>query len=83
MTALQRVQRLMAERFGLPPAQLAAGRPLDELGIDSLAITEFMFELEQEFGVKVPYEETEVSTVGDIAAALERLATAQHAKMAG
>jgi len=73
MSTLQRVQRMMAARFGLPPGELGAGRPLRELGIDSLAITEFMFELEEEFGVKLRYEETEVRTVGDVAAAIERL----------
>ena len=83
MTTLRRVQQLMTRRFGLAENQLSPGQPLRDLGLDSLAVTEFMFALEEEFAIRIPYGETEVHTVGDIAAAVERLARARRAKIAG
>jgi acyl carrier protein len=44
---------------------------LVDLGIDSLAAIEFMFELENQFKVSLSDERTELVTVGDIVTVVE------------
>jgi acyl carrier protein len=72
MSTLVKIQQLMGERLGLSEAQLRPEQGLEEIGIDSLAIVEFMFDLEDEFGVRLTDERTPVSTVQDIADMIDR-----------
>lgn len=82
MTTLVRIRELMVRRFELRAEALEAGAPLRGLGIDSLAITEFMFELEDEFGIRLPYERMAIDTLGDIAEAIDRLVAEQRVRAA-
>lgn len=50
MSCLTKIQRLMQERIGLTAGQVKPDQKLEEIGIDSLAMVEFMFDLEDEFG---------------------------------
>ncbi len=52
---------------------LDPGRPLDELGIDSLSVLQAMFEIEDKFGIKMPDERVPIRTVQDIADIVDRL----------
>ncbi len=53
MDTLERLKALAAREFSIDPASLDAAAPLDTLGIDSLSFIDFMFKVEQEFGVSV------------------------------
>ena len=72
MSTLVKIQQLMGERLGLTEEQLHPGQSLEEIGIDSLAIVEFMFDLEDEFAVRLTDERTPVKTVQDIADIIDR-----------
>ena len=50
------VRQLLASFLKLPPARLESDTRLDELGVDSLAAVELIFEIEERFGVRVPSE---------------------------
>jgi len=50
------VRELLAGFLKVPPASLRPETRLDELGLDSLAAVELLFEIEQRFGVRVPNE---------------------------
>lgn len=78
MTTLETIQKLIADRFDLKATELEPERPLNTLGIDSLAITEFMFDLEDQFRIKIPYAPVEIKTLQDIVAIVERLVEEQH-----
>ena len=71
------MQRLLVEKFDLPASQLQAESELDKIGLDSLAIIEFMFTIEDEFNVKMPDERVEIKTVQDIVAVVDRLVAEQ------
>ena len=73
MTTLQTVQQLLAEELARDVATLDPASPLDELGIDSLAVIECMFKLEDRFGVTVANHETQMKTLQDIADLIDRL----------
>lgn len=80
MTTLHRIQKLLAERFGLSEEELQPDRPLNTLGVDSLAVTEFMFGLEDEFNIRLPYEPAAITSLQDMAVAIDRLIAEQHRK---
>jgi acyl carrier protein len=67
MDTLGRIRQLAAKEFALNPDGLDPQVPLATLGIDSLSFIEFMFKVEEEFGVKVSDEELKaIRTLGDL-----------------
>jgi len=67
MDTLARIKQLAAKEFSLSPDGLDPGAPLDSLGIDSLSFIEFMFKVEEEFGVSVSDDDLKgIKTLGDL-----------------
>jgi acyl carrier protein len=56
MTTLERLTRILVQRYKLDPARLTPDQPLGSLGIDSLGMVEMLFFIEEEFGVHLPSE---------------------------
>ena len=56
----------MQKELGVDELHVAPEQRLAELGIDSLAMIEFMFELETEFKCDLPQEDENLHTVADI-----------------
>jgi acyl carrier protein len=76
-TTLESVQDLLNEKLDLDKSKLSAEAALTELGVDSLAVVEFIFHVEDKFGVKVPDAQMDLKTVGDIAAMVDKLKAEQ------
>jgi acyl carrier protein len=67
MDTLARIRQLAAKEFSINPEALDPNAPLDRLGIDSLSFIEFMFKVEEEFGVSVSDEELKaIKTLADL-----------------
>lgn len=67
MDTLGRIKQLAAKEFSINPDGLDPKAPLDSLGIDSLSFIEFMFKIEEEFGVSVSDEELRrIKTLADL-----------------
>ena len=67
MDTLSRIKDLASKEFSLDAAALDPGAPLDALGIDSLSFIEFMFKVEEEFGVSVSDEDLKgIKTLADL-----------------
>jgi acyl carrier protein len=67
MATLDRIRELAAKEFSLDTGKLDPKAPLDTLGIDSLSFIEFMFKVEEEFGVSVSDEDLKgIKTLGDL-----------------
>jgi acyl carrier protein len=67
MDTLARIRELAAQEFSINPDGLDPKAPLDKLGIDSLSFIEFMFKVEEEFGVSVSDEELKsIKTLADL-----------------
>ena len=79
MSTLQTIQRMMAEQFELKEEDLTPDAQLEALGLDSLSVIEFMFNLEDEFHLKLPDERVEIKTIQDIASIVERMVAEQKA----
>jgi len=67
MDMLARIKQLAAQEFSLEPASLDAAASLESLGIDSLSFIEFMFKIEEEFGVAVSDDDLRgIKTLSDL-----------------
>jgi acyl carrier protein len=67
METLARIKDLAAKEFSIDPIGLDPNAPLDTLGVDSLSFIEFMFKVEEEFGVSVSDEELKgIRTLADL-----------------
>jgi len=57
MDTLARIKELAVKELALDPSKIDPAAPLDALGVDSLTFIEFIFKVEDEFGVKVSDED--------------------------
>ena len=73
MSTLATVQEMLIEEFGLNSAQVGPEARLGALGIDSLAALEFLFKLEDKFGLGPNSDLPTFGTVADIAREVDRL----------
>jgi len=73
MSTLAKVQEMLVAEFELRAEQVAPESKLADLGIDSLATLEFLFKLEEEFGLDLNSDPTPVETVSDIASEVDRM----------
>jgi acyl carrier protein len=67
MDTLARIKDLAAKEFSIDAGGLDPAAPLDSLGIDSLSFIEFMFKIEEEFGVTVSDDDLKsIKTLADL-----------------
>jgi acyl carrier protein len=77
MTTLERLSRILVQRYKLDPARLTPDQALDSLGIDSLGRVEILFFIEEEFRVQLPSEGVTFGTLGEAAKYVDGLIIAQ------
>ena len=74
------LRQILTKDFEVAPELIHPAARLDQLAIDSLAVIEVMFRLEDEFKVSFPQDPGDLSTVGDLAAGIDRLVAEQRAR---
>jgi len=79
-----RVIGIIAEQAVLEPSDIAMDQTLEDLGLDSMALVESIFAIEEAFDIQVPYNanepgksEFDISSVASIVGAVERLVAGQ------
>ncbi|SEW07456.1 acyl carrier protein [Cognatiyoonia koreensis] len=84
MSIQNKVIAIIAEQALLTPEDIALDNTLEELGIDSLALVESIFAIEEAFDINVPFNandpsesEFDISSVGSIVKAVETLVKEQ------
>jgi acyl carrier protein len=77
MSSLQTIQRMMVQQFDLKLEDLSPEAQLESLGLDSLSVIEFMFNLEDELKIKLPDERVELKTIGDVANVVDKMIAEQ------
>jgi acyl carrier protein len=74
MDTLHTIKELAAKQFGGEIDAIDENAAVDKLGIDSLGFLEFLFELEDAFGLSIPQDAVaNVRTLGDLAVAIDGL----------
>ena len=79
MSSLPTIQRMMVEQFDLKLEDLTPDATLESLGLDSLSVIEFMFNLEDELKIKLPDERVELKTLQDVINLVDRIVVEQSA----
>ncbi|MDG0989653.1 MAG: acyl carrier protein [Yoonia sp.] len=84
MTTKDTVIVILAEQAMLEPSDVALDNTLDDLGIDSMALVETIFAIEEAFDISVPFNANnpedsgfDISSVASIIAAVDQLKAAQ------
>ena len=82
MSSLPELQKLIQEKYGLEAAQLDPTTPIREKGLDSLALVELLFAIEDHFGISLPDDQSHLDTLGELAVLVDKLCAAKQAKSA-
>lgn len=77
-TTLERLKQLFLAHFDYKIEQITATTTLQDLGLDSLDIIEFMFDIENEFNIRIPDQEFRVRTIQDMVDAVDRFISEQN-----
>jgi len=51
-----KLAELLEQKFQLDPARLTPGTTLEDLGLDSLSLMDFVFNAEDAYGLRIPEE---------------------------
>jgi len=69
---------MMVEQFDLKIEDLTPEATLESLGLDSLSVIEFMFNLEDELKIKMSDERVEIKTLQDVTDLADKLIAEQN-----
>ena len=76
----ERVVQIIAEQALMEPSEVSLEHTLEDLSIDSMALVEAIFAIEEEFDIQVPFTANEpnasdfdISSVSSIISAVEKL----------
>lgn len=79
MSTLHTIQQMIAEQFELKLEDLVPDATLESLGLDSLSVIEFMFNIEDKFNIKMANELLEnIKTLQDVVNIVDKLIAEQH-----
>nr|HET7858771.1 acyl carrier protein [Caldimonas sp.] len=67
------ISSVLVESFHVDPAAVASDAALDQLGLDSLALMEFVFAVEDRFDVRIPEDRLDPRQAGVTLAQLATL----------
>ena len=76
------MKRIIVKDYELEPERLTPDTPLADIDLDSLAVTELIFALEDEFNVVAKTNGQGMQTLGDIAAYIDQLIAERDAPAA-
>lgn len=81
MNTLESIQEILTARFALERARLTPDAELSQLGIDSLAVLELLFDIEDRFGLKIKDDmPSSLLTLQDVVLYIDGLLTLRQAQ---
>lgn len=79
MSSLKELQDLIHEKYNIDPATLDVHLSMREQGLDSLAVAEFLFEVEDRLGLSLPDMPDQVDSLAGLAELVDRVRAQQTA----
>jgi len=79
MSSMTDLQGLIHEKFGIDRTELTPGASLREKGLDSLALVELLFVIEDHFRISMRDEDSNIDTLAQLADAVDKLRAKQAA----
>jgi acyl carrier protein len=77
-TTLERLKQLFIAKFDFNLEELNPATTLEYLGLDSLDIIEFLFDIENEFKIIIPDQDFKVTTIQEMVDTLDRFISEQR-----
>jgi acyl carrier protein len=78
MSSLPELRKLIHAKYGIDLATLDPDKPMREQGLDSLALAEFLFDVEDHFQIVFDQEQPpEIDTLAGLADLIDRLQAAK------
>jgi acyl carrier protein len=74
-TTFERLKTILTQKFSVPAERIETDSPLEGLGLDSLDLIEVLFEVEDEFKIRIPQDGSSLktATIQDIIDNIDRL----------
>ncbi|KQW55255.1 MULTISPECIES: acyl carrier protein [unclassified Variovorax] len=83
MSSLKELQDLIHEKYDIEPSKLDPHASMRETGgLDSLALAEFLFAIEDHFGITMPDEDASIDTLAELALLVDKVRAAKTANTA-
>lgn len=79
MSTLTELHQLLKDKFDLDVAALPADASMTASGMDSLAVAEFMFAVEDHFHITLPDDDPNINSLEQLADLVDRTRAAQAA----
>jgi acyl carrier protein len=79
MGSLTDLQNIIRDKYNIEPEALDPHAPMREQGLDSLAVAEFLFEVEDRLGLTLPDEHMQLDTLAGLAELIDQLRAKQVA----
>lgn len=79
MSSLKDLQDLIQQKYGIEPSALDPNASIRGAGLDSLALVEFLFAVEDHFHISLPDQQGELDTLADLAQLVDSLRATQKA----
>ena len=73
MSTLTELQTLFHDKYGIEVSALTPEASLQDSGLDSLAIAEFMFAVEDHFHITLPDDDPNINTLAQLADLIDRV----------
>lgn len=73
MSSLKELQDLIQAKYHIDPTTLDPNASMLDQGIDSLALAEFLFEIEDHFGIQFPDNRAGVNSLAGLAQVIDEL----------
>ena len=78
MSTLAELKTLIQNTFGIEADKLEADAPLADYGLDSLALAELLFTVEEHFNIDLPDDRSDVKTLAGLAGLIDELKPAAN-----
>lgn len=73
MSSLQELQELIHQKYGIEQSALDPHASMREKGIDSLALVEFLFAVEDHFHIDMPDADSNIDTLAELAVVVDKI----------
>jgi len=77
MDTFTTLRDIIVDKFEKDVSNVTLDSTLEALELDSLDTFDIIFEAEEKFGIKVPNDQVEIKTVGDVVNLIDRLRAEQ------
>jgi len=79
MSSYDYIKQALIEKHGVKAEAIAPETTLSDLGLDSLAIAELMFDVSENFDIDIPDERSNINTMGEAVALVDEFIQAKSA----